>query len=199
MLDKMPKELLENLYLIKKFSVAQIAVCLNCSQNKVNYWLAKYNIKKRNISDAIYQLRNPLGDPFRLNLPSSMQDAVLYGIGLGLYWGEGLKRGKGGMRLGNTDARLIKKFIEFLDKFFGIKKNNLKFGLQIFSDISSDTAINYWTKELGVHKDQFYKVVVSKVRGAGTYKYKSEYGVLMIYFNNTKLKALICDLIDNIR
>jgi hypothetical protein len=39
---------------------------------------------------------------------------MLFGMGLGLYWGEGTKRGKGGMRITNTDAKMIKKFIEFL-------------------------------------------------------------------------------------
>jgi len=103
------------------------------------------------------------------------------------------------MRLGNTDVRLIKKFIKFLEKFFGIQKGKLKFGLQVFSDIPPNKALNYWQKELKVEKGQFYKIIVSEIRGKGTYKYKSEYGVLMIYFNNIKLKKLICQLIDNIQ
>ncbi len=53
--------------------------------------------------------------------------------------------------------------------------------------------------ELNVVEEQFYKIIVSKVRGEGTYKYKSEYGVVIVYFNNIKLKRLICDMIENIR
>jgi hypothetical protein len=185
-------------YIVKKQSVACIAKDLKCSQNKINYWLAKHNIQKRTISDAIYQLRNPLGDPFCLQRPRTLQGAILYGMGLGLYWGEGLKRGKGGLRLGNTDVRLIRKFIEFLETSFGINKTRLRFGVQIFNDISPASALSYWMRELKVERHQFYKVIVSKIRGRGTYRYKSEYGVLMVYFNNTRLKELICKLIDNI-
>lgn len=189
---------LSSLYVVEKRSVAQIASQLKCSQGKINYWLHKHGIKKRNISDAIYQLRNPLGDPFAFKPPQSVKEGILFGLGLGLYWGEGLKRGKGGVRLGSTDTKLALKFIEFLENFFGVDKSRLRFGLQIFSDISRDTALSYWVKELKVKRSQFYKIMVSKVRGEGTYTYKSQYGVVMVYFNNVRLKKLICEMIDNI-
>ncbi len=127
-----------------------------------------------------------------------MSEAILFGMGLGLYWGEGLKRGPGGVRLSNTDARLIKKFIEFMEKVFIIKRSKLRFGLQIFDDIDPEKALSYWTRELGVRRNQFYKIIVSEIRGKGTYKYKSEYGVAMVYFNNVRLKKLICSMIENI-
>src|SRR3989344_4880377 len=124
----MNQDSLYDLYVVKKQSAARIAKKFKCSQNKINYWLAKHHIEKRTISDAIYQLRNPAGDPFALQLPRTMQEGILFGLGLGLYWGEGAKRGKGGVRLGNTDVRLIKTFIEFLEKVFGVKREKLHFG-----------------------------------------------------------------------
>ncbi|MEK7106176.1 MAG: hypothetical protein AAB895_02350, partial [Patescibacteria group bacterium] len=108
------------------------------------------------------------------------------------------KRGKGGVRLSNSDPKLIKKFIEFLEKFFVIDRNKLKISIQIFSDISPQKSLSYWIRELNLEKRQFYKPIVLKVRGKGTYKYKSEYGTVIVYFNNIKLKKLICAMIDNI-
>ncbi len=192
------KEVLNDLYTVKKFSSAKIAALFLCSQNKVNYWLKKYNIQKRTISDAIYELRNPNGDPFSLNKPHTLIEGILYGLGLGLYWGEGLKRGKGAVRLTNTDPKMINKFIEFLEKFFVIDRNKLRFSIQIFRDISSKKALHYWSRELKVKKSQFYKVIVSKVRGKGTYKYKSEHGVVILCFNNMKLKRIILSMIEKI-
>ncbi|MFA6536185.1 MAG: hypothetical protein WC250_03385 [Candidatus Paceibacterota bacterium] len=189
---------LTELYQNSKLSAAQIAEKINCSEGKVNYWLSKYEISKRSISEAIYQKHNPLGDPFMVTFPKNVDEGVLYGLGLGLYWGEGAKRGNGGVRLGNTDANLIRKFIDFLEVFYSINKKSLHFGLQIFGDISPEKALSFWTKTLKVSKKQFYKIIISKVRGSGTYKYKSENGVLMVYFNNIKLKRLLCDKIDNI-
>jgi hypothetical protein len=37
-----------------------------------------------------------------------------------------------------------------------------------------------------------------KIRGEGTYKYKSEYGVIILYFNNVKLKKIVCSMIENV-
>ncbi len=193
----LPKSILENLYTIDKKSVSQISVLLKCSENKINYWLSKYKIKKRTISDAIYQLKNPLGDPFALKQPKNLKEGILFGMGLGLYWGEGTKRGNGGMRITNTDARMLQKFIKFLESFFGIDKNKLRFSIQIHHDIEIEAALNYWSRELGVKKSQFYKTLVLKSRGEGTYKYKSQYGVVIVQFNNTRLKKIICNMIEN--
>jgi hypothetical protein len=74
-----------DLYVVKKYSVSKISAIFNCSENKINYWLAKYEIKKRTISDAIYQLKNPLGDPFALKKAETLEQGILFGMGLGLY------------------------------------------------------------------------------------------------------------------
>jgi hypothetical protein len=80
--------------------------------------------------------------------------------------------------------------VEFLETIFNVDKNKLRFSIQIFRDISQEIALNYWKKELGVKKRHFYRTIVSKVRGEGTYRYKSKYGVATVYFNNIKLKKL---------
>ncbi|MEI6304633.1 MAG: hypothetical protein WCP09_01280 [Candidatus Taylorbacteria bacterium] len=193
------RDQLHDLYITCRQSVSAIAILLKCSQNRINYWLAKYHIPKRTISEAIYQLRNPKGDPFLYKPPDSLETAVLFGMGLGLYWGEGSKRGTGGVRLTNTDPRLLRKFIEFLQVSFNIDRFKLRFGLQIFDDLSKVKTLSYWTRELGVSRKQFYKIIVSKIRGKGTYKIKSANGVIIVYFNNIKLKRQICAMIDNIR
>lgn len=192
------RDFLLDQYVKKKQSTAQIAKYVKCSENKINYWLGKYEIKKRNISDAIYELRNPLGDPFLIKKPKTLEQGILFGLGLGIYWGEGLKRGKGAVRLTNTDPKMVRKFVDFLEEFCGIDKNKLKFSVQIFNDISKEKALNYWSKELKVNENQFYKTIISKVRGKGTYKYKSEYGVIIVYFNNVKLKKIILEMIEKI-
>ena len=192
------KNFLINYYIKRRQSTAQIAKFVRCSENKINYWLAKYEIKKRTISDAVYELRNPLGDPFLIKKPRTLQQGILFGLGLGIYWGEGLKRGKGAVRLTNTDSGMISKFIEFLAEFCSVDKNKLRFSLQIFSDISEEEALNYWINKLGVKREQFYKTIISQVRGEGTYKYKSEYGVIIVYFNNVRLKKIILEMIEKI-
>lgn len=192
------KDALAGMYVRKKFSSAEIAQRLGCSISGINYWLQKYHIPKRSISEAIYTKHNPDGDPFRVNPPSNMKESFLYGLGLGLYWGEGTKRNKHSVRLANTDVRLIKQFIRFLCQIYSVKREKIKFSLQIFNDVSPSEAIQFWSKKLNVLPSRFGKPIVSVVRGPGTYKNKSQHGVLMVSVHNWKLRDIICGEIEKL-
>jgi hypothetical protein len=78
------KDQLLELYTNKKLSVSKISEQLHCSDNRINYWLSKYQIKKQTISDAVYQINNPLGDPFSIKNPITLEQGILFGMGLGL-------------------------------------------------------------------------------------------------------------------
>lgn len=169
----------------------QIADKLNCSVHKVRYWMEKHDIQRRTMSDAIYTWHNPQGDPFKFNLPRNKEEYILYGMGIGLYWGEGTKSNKSAIRLGNTDPELIKVFIDFLVKIFSIKKTDLHFGLQIFTDINPKEALDFWTRQLKVKDTQFWKPIVTISGSIGTYKQKSKYGVVTVNYQNIKARELL--------
>lgn len=179
---------LRRLYLMEGLSMKDIAVRLKCSLHKVSYWMEYYTIPKRSISEAIYVRSNPGGDPFVFHSPKTIDEAKLFGLGLGLYWGEGTKADKNTVRLGNTDPKLILKFIEFLERIFGVRRADMRFGLQVFSDMSPATALDFWCKNLTITRRQFYKVTVTRSGSIGTYRKKSRYGVLTVYYHNKKLR-----------
>lgn len=189
------KEKLFDLYTKKKRSMQEIADIFGCSLHKVSYWMNKHDIKIRTISNAVYLKNNPEGDPFKIKIPRNIEEAKLFGLGLGLYWGEGTKADKSSVRLGNTDPKLIKKFIEFLDKGFSVKKEDLKFGLQLFSDMDQNKALDFWLKWLNINLSQFYKVTVTKSRSLGTYRKKSQYGVVTVYYHNKRLRDIIVNML----
>jgi len=189
------KDKLIYLYLKKKKSMQEIAVFCDCSLHKIQYWINKYNIKTRSISEAVYLKNNPDGDPFVFKQPKTLEEAKLYGLGVGLYWGEGTKADKGSVRLGNTDPELIKNFINFLINIFSVKKEDMKFGLQLFTDINKQEAMDFWIKSLKIKHSQFYNVITTKSRSIGTYRKKSKYGVLTVYYHNKKLRDLIVGLL----
>ena len=155
----------------------------------------RHKIQTRSISDAIYLKHNPGGDPFNFVPPRNFEEAKLFGLGLGLYWGEGTKANMDSVRLGNTDPQLIKKFMDFLIKFFKIKKNDLRFGLQIFTDIDVGEAMDFWIKNLRINKSQFFKPTITKSGSIGTYRKKSQYGVLTVMYLNKKLRNLLVNLL----
>lgn len=193
------EKFLRDEYEAKGCSVSDISKKLNCSQGKVNYWLSRFEIPKRSISEAVYLKNNPNGDPFAYSAPSTQNEWFLYGMGLGLFWGEGNKMNKNAVRLGNTDPDLILVFLKFLKQTYKIKESKLRFGLQIFSDMSSEAAKDFWCKKLSVKPSQFQKVIVTESGSIGTYRNKTRHGVLTVYFSNTKLRDIIMNAIEKLR
>ncbi len=150
-----------------------------------------HGIQRRSISDASYLKHNPDGDPFKFVPPKTRDDILLFGLGMGLYWGEGTKSNKTDVRLGNTDPELMKAFMKFMMRFFSLQKTDFRFGLQIFTDMNKEEALRFWTRKLKVKKDQFSKVIVTISGSIGTYRKKSEHGVVTLHYNNTKVRALL--------
>lgn len=167
--------------------------------NKIVYWMKKYRISRRSRSDAMYTKYNPNGDPFQVKSDLTKSEIFLKGLGLGLYWGEGTKSNKHSVRLGNSDPYLIKQFLEFLNRLYSIDTNKLRFGLQVFNDMDADVAKRFWLSHLNVKEDKFQKVIVTPARSLGSYKNKTKYGVLTIYFSNVKLRNIIIDEIESMK
>lgn len=184
------REELRSLY-TRGSSMAEVARHLGCSAHKVMYWMERYKLVRRSLSDALYAKYNPDGDPFRVIPIVTRQDAFIAGLGLGLYWGEGTKANRTSVRLGNADPRLIRAFIAFLKHRYGARPEKFTFGLQVFSDTSPAKAKRYWCDALGVPQRQFQKVVVTPSRGAGTYRRRLENGVVTVYFHNRKLRDIL--------
>lgn len=182
---------LRSLYLDQNMSMMQISRHLGCSQRKIAYWMSEYRIERRTHSQATYLTHNPTGDPFKIILPVTSNELILFGLGIGLYWGEGSKSNKNAVRLGNTDPGIIKCFVKFLTDLCGVNVDSLKFGLQIFSDLDPSLCLKYWVNQLGLPESQFYKPVITKSGSIGTYRVKNKYGVVTIYFGNTKLRNII--------
>lgn len=187
------------MYLKKGMSVKEISEKLGYSERGINYWMDKNGISRRTRSEAMYLKYNPNGNPFKIKKPKSLEESKLLGLGLGLYWGEGTKSSRHSVRLGNTDPELIRNFIEFLEIICGVNRSKLSFGLQIFSDIDPIGAEEFWIEKLKINPNQLYKTIITKPRGKGTYRNKTRYGVLTIYFNNIKLREYIEKEIDKLK
>ena len=84
--------------------------------------------------------------------------------------------------------------MKFMMRFFSVQKDDFRFGLQIFTDIDTEEALRFWTRELKVKKNQFSKVIVTISGSIGTYRKKSEHGVATLHYNNTKVRALLGSL-----
>jgi hypothetical protein len=182
------KHTLENLYVHCKLSMSEISVRLQVSPSTVDWWMKKHGIQKRSRSLANYEKYNKDGDPFKIAKIDTLEKSILYGVGVGLFWGEGNKVSKNSLRLGNTDPELIKTYVRFLKVICGVRDSKIRFGLQLFNDSNQEKAIMFWTKTLKVKRTSFMPTIsVVAPQGSGTYRKKNEYGVVTVYVNNIKL------------
>lgn len=179
------------MYVGEQLSAVQIAERAGCSAQGINHRLKGMGVVKRNIGEAVYVRHNPGGDPFKFTQPESAEDCRLFGLGLGLYWGEGNKANPNAVRLGNSDPRLLKSFMKFVEKFFGVSRSLARVQLQIFPDLESESVERFWETQLGVPAAQFYKTFVTERRGQGTYRHRSRYGVATVSYHNVKLRNLM--------
>jgi len=101
--------------------------------------------------------------------------------------------------LGNTDPSLLRAFITFLNRCYGVKQSALRIGLQVFNDIDIEKAVQYWSQQLGIERSQFCRPTISPSQSTGTYRKRSEYGVVTLYFNNTKLRNLLVNRIAELQ
>ncbi len=189
------KELLEELYNQQKLSMAEIAERLGCSQNKVAYWMEKHGIPRRDISEAIYQWINPNGDPFDVRLPVSENEHDLFRLAIGLYIGEGKKRGHKDVAIANTDPRVIRVFLKFLREICRVNEDKIWAWINIFDDVDLEMAQLYWEQVTRLLRSQFYRPTVRPRRG-GTYLNVSEYGTLTVGVSNKKLLEMVLNWCD---
>lgn len=186
---------LEELYLRQCKSIGDIARQYHCSPNKIKYWLVRHDIPRRSISEALFKKNYPNGDPFEFHAPKALGDAMLYGLGIGLYWGEGTKMNKNSVRIGNTDPMLIKSFMRFLERCFGVRKSMLKFSLQLFTDCDVEEALSFWQSKLMVSRSQFTKPTITISGSIGTYSKKNSYGVLTLYYHNKRMRDMLVSMV----
>lgn len=192
------KNELEHLYK-SGFSMLEISKVCNCSVHKITYWMKKYDIPRRNRSEANYLKYNPDGDPFKIKTKLSLDEAFLKGLGLGIYWGEGSKTNKYSLRVANTDPGVIKTFRRFLLDILGVKRDKISYSLICFNDSNPILSKKYWSKELGILPEKFGKITIISKQGKGTYKKKSALGVCTINFSNIKLRNLILEELDALK
>lgn len=181
-------------------SFAEIAKTFGCSVHKIKYWMGKYKIPSRSISEAVYLKSNPTGDPFKIKENLSKSDIFLFGLGIGIFWGEGNKSIlTSGLRVANTDPGIIKTFRNFIKIIYGLEDRRFSYSLICFNDSDPNTSKNYWANQLKISPQKFGKITIIPKQGKGTYKNKSLYGVCTVLANNSKLRKLVLEKIQELK
>ena len=107
----------------------------------------------------------------------------IYCIGLGLYWGEGYKRGSQEFGFTNSDAAMVKFYIKWLEITFSVKLHDLILRVSVNDSHKqrADLIVKYWSRTLSVPESQFTKTSLIKTRAKKVYQnYHEHMGTLRI-------------------
>jgi hypothetical protein len=112
----------------------------------------------------------------------------LFIAGIALYWGEGFKN-RHEHRLGfcNSDPGMIKFYIKWLEKSFGIKKDSIIARLTLndsYKDRTEEIG-NYWLSIAGLKKNQFTKTFYQQTKWKKQYSDDNYHGVLRIHVKDS--------------
>lgn len=107
----------------------------------------------------------------------------VYCLGLGLYWGEGYKRGSQEFGFTNSDPSMIQFYIYWLKTVFGVRRSDLI--LRVSINISHKKRVNeveaFWVQKTGVSLDQFSKTSFIKTQSKKVYENsESHFGTLRV-------------------
>ena len=123
----------------------------------------------------------------------TLKGSSLFLAGLMLYWGEGDRKSKGLVRLSNTDPKMQRVFVRFLEELCGIESTKIKGYFILYPDLKVDEMLDFWSRRIKLPKSQFSKPTVIKGKSN---KRTSKYGICTVFVASTYFKVMILQWLD---
>ena len=193
----------------QEMSYSQIKQAIGVSKSTLSGWLKDYPLSKERIDELrgkserrIERYRETMRkkrEKRLLDIYEKERDYILplsekevFIFGLGLYWGEGSKTRNASLSVSNTDPSIVKFFIFWLNKTFGIPKQKLRINLQLYKDMDIKKELLFWENTLGLARSQFNKPYIkeSSVK-AINHKGGFGHGTCNVAIGNIKLSEKI--------
>jgi len=188
-------------------SYSQIKEKTKVSKGTLSYWLKDMPLSKERIRELrdvnpkrIESYRNTMRkkkearlDGVFKNVSNNLKDfseREFYIAGLFLYWGEGGKTKESEISMSNTDPAVLKFFLKWIE-ILGSDKSRVKVRIQIYKDMDEEKEIKFWSKELGLNKNQFRKTYIKDSVRLSNYRHRFSHGTCNIHLCNRD----ICDVV----
>jgi len=187
----------------QKLSYGEIKKRLGVPKSTLSYWLREFPLSEemilelrrhgwkkgeasrerfRNTMKRKQELkRREVYKKYQKRLDKISEDAFFV-AGLMLYLAEGGKSNYAQISLANTDPRIIKFFIKWINDFLNINKKEIKIQLHLYENMDIEKEKNFWKNELGLPEIQFYKPEIRKLQKSSfSYRESFRHGTCSIY------------------
>lgn len=204
-------------------SLNEISKKLNISKSTASVWLkdveldanAKNKLRlktkknslvgllKYNSGLSLQKQQNIIHDELAgKNKIGRLSERDIYCVGLGLYWGEGYKKGNQEFGFTNSDPSMIRFYIKWLEVVFGVEKKELILRVSIneLHKKRNKSIESYWSKITEVPLLQFTKTSFIKTVSKKVYtNQNSHMGTLRIKLRKgTRLRREVIGAIKSI-
>ncbi|MFM2424409.1 MAG: hypothetical protein RLZZ70_800 [Candidatus Parcubacteria bacterium] len=123
----------------------------------------------------------------------------LFFLGIGIYWGEGVKSRSGQAAVVNSDSRILKVMIRWFEECLQLSRSDFRPYVYIASQHKSREQIimKYWENELAIPREQFKSPIYLEQRPKQRYENHDNYfGVVALrVVKSTNLKYRILALL----
>lgn len=131
----------------------------------------------------------------------SIRDSMVAGVAL--YWGEGSKKEKSGVRVSNSDPEIIKFMLRWFKQVWNIHNDQISLAV-IINKIHKNRVREveeYWSKITKIPKGQFYKTTLIKAKNKKNYKnFLTHFGTLTIRIRKSiNLHRQIIGMIEGLK
>lgn len=197
----------------KELSYGEIKKRLNVSKSTLSYWLRDFPLNEKKILELRrkgWTKSEASREKFRATMRekkklknqeiykkyrkefSALSKKTLFIAGVVLYLCEGTKTDYSRIVLTNTDPKVIKFFIWWMNIFLDIPKNKIKVALHLYEGMNLEKEFNFWKNGLEISKGQFFKTSVRKLRKSSfSYGESFRHGTCKIYFGDAGKKREI--------
>jgi transposase-like protein len=207
----------------KGYSIGDISKILNKQKSTISYWCKNVTLTTSQINKlsekskssglkAILLNSKKLQEKRKLNLIKyselgkrdlgKITDRDLFILGIGLYWGEGYKKGNDEFGFTNSDPTIIKTMIKFLNNIYNVSNEDfiLRVSINKIHKTRERDIVKFWSKTTKTSSLQFTKTSFIKSKPGKQYQNnKAYYGTLRIKVRNgANLRRRILGSINNI-
>ena len=207
-----------------ELSYGAISKKLKVSKSTLSYWLRDFPLTEEKILELRrknWQATEASRERFRLTMRRrrekkaleiyhqqkiyfvNLPTVALRVAGLMLYLGEGDKKNQSRIGLANTDPWIIQFFLEWLVKFMGVNKTEIRAALHLYENMDIVKEQKFWQDELGLPDSQFYKTQIRSLKtGSFSYSESFRHGTCSLFVlgaeRKTKLLMAIKAFLDSV-
>jgi transposase-like protein len=152
---------------------------------------AKIELYRTTMAEKRERSKQKIYDRYKKRF-KKLSENSFFVAGLMLYLAEGAKTREYDIRIANTDVRIIKFFMRWLQKSFAISQGRLRAQLHLYPTMDIPKEILFWKKELEFEDCQFYKPEIRKLTKASfSYSESFRHGTCSLGFSSVEKKAEI--------